>query len=233
MIFRSEKYLTRSLWILLDTSLITPSPANQLILTINEIKQILLTLLSIHPDSSQFPILCATVSLVRSQHSTRISMAENSISFRRHDHNRCVTDCIAQVEDTCKERGARLTPIRRRVLEILLEEHRAMGAYDVLERLATDGLGSQPPIVYRALDFLVAQGFAHRIAHMSAFIACGQPSEEHMPVFLICRQCNRVAEADPGKVTAAMSDTASQLGFTIGRASIEAEGFCPSCQPPA
>jgi hypothetical protein len=60
-------------------------------------------------------------------------------------------------------RGVRLTPVRRRVLEILLEEHKAMGAYDVLTRLAAEGFGNQPPVAYRALEFLEDQGFAHRI----------------------------------------------------------------------
>ena len=152
-----------------------------------------------------------------------------SLTFQTHDHARCVSDNLSMVETACSDRGVRLTPIRRRVLEILLEEHRAIGAYDVLGRLAEDGLGSQPPVVYRALEFLVGQGFAHRVPGISAFIACGFPTEAHSPVFLICRSCKRVAEADPGTATDAIQETAAIHGFAVERASIEAEGLCDGC----
>jgi acyl-CoA synthetase (AMP-forming)/AMP-acid ligase II len=66
------------------------------------------------------------------------------------------TDALARAEALAVARGVRLTPVRRRVLEILLEEHKAMGAYDVLTRLAAEGFGNQPPVAYRALEAGVA-----------------------------------------------------------------------------
>jgi Fur family transcriptional regulator, zinc uptake regulator len=85
------------------------------------------------------------------------------VAFARHDHGHCSSDALARADALVQASGARLTPVRRRVLEILLEDHRAMGAYDVLQRLAGEGFGNQPPVAYRALDFLVEQGLAHRI----------------------------------------------------------------------
>lgn len=126
--------------------------------------------------------------------------------------------------------GVRLTPVRRRVLQILLEEHRAMGAYDVLQRLAAEGFGNQPPVAYRALDFLVEQGFAHRINRLNAFTACLHPGEAHTPAFLICRICHAVAEAPATPVRRALDAAARTLGFTIDRADVEALGLCPLCQ---
>ena len=101
--------------------------------------------------------------------------------FERHDHAGCIAEGLAAAERTCAERGLQLTPVRRRVLEYLLGEHRALGAYEILERLRTEGLGKQPPVAYRALDFLVTHGFAHRIEKLNAFIACGLPGEPHQP----------------------------------------------------
>lgn len=126
-------------------------------------------------------------------------------------------------------RGVRLTPVRRRVLEILLEEHKAMGAYDVLTRLAAEGFGNQPPVAYRALEFLEDQGFAHRICRLNAFTACMHPGEDHAPAFLICRVCDTVAEAPAAPVMAALTKAAAQSGFVIERANIEALGLCPAC----
>lgn len=155
--------------------------------------------------------------------------AAPEVAFVRHDHAHCATDVMGRAEALASAQGARLTPVRRRVLEILLEEHRAMGAYDVLQRLAADGFGNQPPVAYRALDFLVEQGLAHRIQRLNAFAACMHPGEAHAPVFLICKGCNAVAEADAAPVRAALDSAAADLGFMIERSTVEAMGLCPRC----
>ena len=116
------------------------------------------------------------------------------------------------------------------MLEILLEDHRALGAYDVLQRLAAEGFGNQPPVAYRALDFLVDLGLAHRIRRLNAFTACLHPGEAHVPAFLICRACNHVAEAPAASVRSALDEAATALGFAIERSNIEALGLCPACQ---
>jgi Fur family zinc uptake transcriptional regulator len=123
--------------------------------------------------------------------------------------------------------------VRRRTLEILLEAHRALGAYDVLTRLSAEGYGNQPPVAYRALEFLVEQGLAHRIRRLNAFTACMHPGESHAPAFLICRLCDAVAEAPAAPVRTALDQAASDLGFAIERSNIEALGLCPTCRPGA
>lgn len=152
------------------------------------------------------------------------------IAFAVHDHGQCSTDVLARAEVLARATAARFTPVRRRVLEILLEQHRALGAYDVLQRLAADGFGNQPPVAYRALEFLVEQGFAHRIDRLNAFVACMHPGEAHAPAFLICRSCHMVAEAPAKPVRAALNKAAATVGFVVEGASIEAMGLCPQCQ---
>lgn len=155
-------------------------------------------------------------------------MTQEPRGFAEHNHTHCVTDGLATAEARCADQGLQLTPVRKRVLELLLHEHRAMGAYDILDHLRAEGLGSQPPIAYRALDFLVKNHFAHRIERLNAFVACSHPDHDHAPAFLICRECNAVAEADGART--ALSDTAKALGFTIENRVIEFEGLCPNCQ---
>lgn len=150
-------------------------------------------------------------------------------AFAAHDHAHCATDALSRAEAMTEAAGARLTPVRRRVLEILLEEHRALGAYDVLARLAKEGFGNQPPVAYRALEFLVAQGLAHRIQRLNAFTACTHIGEAHAPAFLICRLCSAVAEAEVAPARAALDTAATALGFTVERTTIEALGLCPAC----
>jgi Fur family zinc uptake transcriptional regulator len=151
-------------------------------------------------------------------------------AFARHDHAHCASEALARAEAITQRAGVRLTPVRRRVLEILLEEHRALGAYDVLARLAAEGFGNQPPVAYRALEFLVEHGLAHRIQRLNAFTACAHMGETHAPAFLICRACATVAEAEAAPARAALDRAALALGFAIERTTIEALGLCPTCQ---
>lgn len=150
------------------------------------------------------------------------------IEFRAHDHADCVSSSLAAAETRCAAEGLRLTPVRRTVLEVLLREHKALGAYAILEHLREAGFGSQPPVAYRALDFLSRHGFVHKIERLNAFVACTHPDGNHAPAFMICRECDAVAEtqaAPPRDLNAA----AQAAGFVIERTVVEAEGVCPSC----
>lgn len=148
------------------------------------------------------------------------------VGFSAHDHDHCIASALQRADDVCAARKLQFTSVRRRTLEILLESHAAMGAYDVLARLAQDGLGSKPPIAYRALGFLVDNGFAHRIERLNAFIACAHPGDSHDPAFLICRGCGSVAEAE---APAPLADSAGATGFHVETTVVEAEGLCPQC----
>lgn len=152
------------------------------------------------------------------------------LGFEHHDHSACVRSTLSRAETECARKGLRLTPVRRRALEILLAEHRALGAYDLLAVLSKEGLGAQPPVAYRALDFLVKAGFAHKIEALNAYIACSHLGDDHAPAFLICRNCNMVAEADTAPAQGRLGDAARASGFIIERTVVEAEGLCPDCQ---
>lgn len=155
----------------------------------------------------------------------------SAIGFEPHDHRSCVAGSLAEAERHCAATGLRLTPVRRRTLEILLAEHRALGAYDILAVLGKEGLGAQPPVAYRALDFLVGAGFAHKIEALNAYIACAHLGACDRPAFLICRSCKSVAEADTATSTQSqLQNAAAAAGFTIERTVVEAEGICPRCQ---
>jgi Fur family zinc uptake transcriptional regulator len=159
--------------------------------------------------------------------------AAPDLAFAAHDHAHCAHDALERAEALTAATGARMTPVRRRVLEILLEEHKALGAYDVLARLAKDGFGNQPPVAYRALEFLVEQGLAHRIQRLNAFTACVHPGEDHAPAFLICRTCHTVAEAEASAARQSLETEAARAGFQVERTTIEALGLCPNCRAQA
>lgn len=151
------------------------------------------------------------------------------IGFAQHDHSACVEGALAAAEASCETASLRLTPVRRKVLELLLREHRALGAYEILDLLREAGFGSQPPVAYRALEFLIAQGFVHKLERMNAFVACANPGQTHSPAFMICRLCETVAETQSAPTKGALGAAARAAGFRIEHTVVEAEGVCPGC----
>lgn len=158
----------------------------------------------------------------------------SDIGFGKHNHAQCIRSALCSAEESCAQNRLQFTKIRRRVLEILLSQHRALGAYEILEQLSAEGGNAQPPVAYRALDFLVTNGFAHRVEKLNAYIACSHPGADHAPAFMICRGCSAVAETclyQGSQVPTGMFGGAAQAaGFQVESAVIEASGLCPSCQ---
>ena len=155
-----------------------------------------------------------------------------------HDHERCTADALAHAEALCAERSQRLTPIRRQVLEVLLESHKPLGAYEIMERaagrggrLAPSGGRPAPITVYRALDFLRDNGLVHRIESRNAFVACvNNHASGDLVVFLICEHCGAVGEAASAAVTDQLKAAARAAGFTPKTPVIEIGGVCAHCR---
>lgn len=137
---------------------------------------------------------------------------------------------IEDAEAYCAAHGLRFTDARRRVLELLLEAPKAVGAYELLDHLRREKLGAQPPAVYRALDFLVAHGFVHKIDRLSAFVACTHPHEKHKPVFMVCKRCDSVTEICSTRSTGFLDMAAGEMGFELEETVVEAFGTCTSCK---
>jgi Fur family zinc uptake transcriptional regulator len=147
-----------------------------------------------------------------------------------HDHARCAADAIAHAEAVCRERGERFTPLRRQVLQALLSSHRPLGAYDVIELLARGHARPAPITVYRALDFLIEQGLAHRIVSRNAFLACAHNHEERATVaFLICDRCDAVGEIPAASLAQPLIDGARHDGFSPKFTVVEITGTCAHC----
>lgn len=149
---------------------------------------------------------------------------------RGHDHDHCVATALTAADQVCAEAGDRLTPIRRRVLELVWGSHRPIGAYAILDRLKEGSRSAAPPTVYRALDFLLERGLIHRIESLNAFVGCSHPGESHLVQFLICRTCGMTAELDDRRLGDAIGRSAAEQGFAIQSRVVELSGVCAACQ---
>ncbi len=153
-----------------------------------------------------------------------------TLSFKDHDHSRCISNALGSAERICEERSVRFTPLRRRVLELVWQSHGPIGAYEVLDRLRAERRRAAPPTVYRALQFLGDEGFVHRIESLNAYVGCTTPESRHNAQYLICGLCGEVAEIDVDEITSAIHHRAGDFGFEVRRQTVEVAGLCSRCR---
>ena len=164
-----------------------------------------------------------------------MAQAHPVLEHREHNHAACEASALRYAEQVAKNEGLRFTPQRRRVLEALLESHVPASAYDVIERLGRSGRRPAPISVYRALDFLVAHNFAHRIESKSAYVACdrGAECEPGATLFLICDNCGAAAEASSAELGHLVSAETRTRAFTPRLRVLEVRGLCARCRAAA
>lgn len=148
-----------------------------------------------------------------------------------HDHKACVENSLERAHAAFGARGGRLTKLREAVLRVLAENHEALGAYDIIDRLRAKGRKIAPISVYRILDALLEAGLVHRIESRNAFVAChGAHGEDGAPIlFLVCEKCGTVAEAPGGEIAESLKSSAGAAGFETRESVIEASGLCRHC----
>lgn len=137
---------------------------------------------------------------------------------------------IARAEKLCLHRGVRMTPARREVFNLLSEQEGAIGAYDLLDKLKKEVPNAKPPTIYRALDFLQAQGFVHKISSSNSYVLCSHFEKQHPVQMLICRSCGNVQEIHSDGVHEQFVSQAQAQGFLVEQQTVEALGLCESCR---
>lgn len=137
---------------------------------------------------------------------------------------------LAQAEKLCAQRNVRLTPQRLEVLRLMTLQAGAISAYDLLDLLRVSEPQAKPPTVYRALDFLLEQGFVHRVESANSYVLCNlidQPT--HSSAMFICERCGAVTEEVAQGVEDIMHKLATRMGFALRHNVIEAHGLCSVC----
>ena len=146
-----------------------------------------------------------------------------------HDHSACVSAVLKHARLLCSERGVQLTPIRHQVLELICDSHKAVKAYDLLDKIKPIQPAAKPATIYRALDFLLEQGLIHRIESLNAFVGCGHSGHRHEQLMLICKHCQEVEERPAINVMRTLAEEIQLSGFSEYSKAIEVQGICSKC----
>ena len=161
---------------------------------------------------------------------TGIPIDMSAASHRQHQHRHEPRQYVDSVARACEARELKLTPLRRRVLELIARERKPVKAYDLLDRLKGEREHAAPPTVYRALDFLLEHGFIHKLESVNAYLSCPHPDERHTVPFFICDQCASATELCDDKVSLLLDKQAATLGFTPASRTVEVHGTCARCK---
>ena len=137
---------------------------------------------------------------------------------------------VALAVSICEGRGVRMTELRRCVLELLWASGRPTGAYELIEAVKLrDSRPVGPPTVYRALEFLMAQGLVSRIESLNAYVPCAHPERNHDCLFFICGGCRVSVELEDPRIGGLLAEDAAVLGFVATRRTVEVQGMCAQC----
>lgn len=147
-----------------------------------------------------------------------------------HNHQSCINQALKSAEKVCQQKNIRLTPIRRRIFELVWSNHKAVGAYDLLEILHLENPKAKAVTIYRALDFLLAAGLVHKVESLNAFVGCLKPEIAHNAVLLICNQCQQTDEVEAQPVYDTIYQLADRNSFIPQHISLELHGCCKTCQ---
>lgn len=140
-----------------------------------------------------------------------------------------VEDALAVAEHLCAERGRRFTPIRRKVLQLLLQHQRSLKAYELLHEIRAVHPNATPPTVYRALDFLLEEGLVHKVDSLNTFIACGDAAGAPHNLLVVCTGCGAVAEIHDDIVRNRLAKRIESAGFRLAGQEMEVKALCPGC----
>jgi Fur family zinc uptake transcriptional regulator len=161
-------------------------------------------------------------------------LLKTHMSARPSSHRADPIDVQLNVaEQICAQRGSRLTPLRRKVLELLLRHGRSVKAYELLDAMRAVHPGAAPPTVYRALDFLMEEGLIHRLDALNAWIACHDAGGVPHDLLVVCIECGAVAEVSDPAMSRQVAERTAQTGFALTTHNIEIRALCPQCQQQA
>ncbi|TXH70005.1 MAG: transcriptional repressor [Thiothrix sp.] len=123
--------------------------------------------------------------------------------------------------------NGRVTPIRLGVLELLLNTQTALSHQELEQAAAQTGLVADRVSLYRALDWLVEQGIAHRISsHDRAWRYKAQAELTSPHAHFQCKHCSQVF---------CLEDLQPALlfklppGYQLDEIELKLQGTCPAC----
>jgi len=128
-----------------------------------------------------------------------------------------------------RNRGCKLTPQRKAIIEVLSGSEEHLTAADIFARLRDKQPGIGLVTVYRTLELLQENGLlceVHIGNSCRSYLKRRSDGHHH---HLICRGCGRVVDFTGCELDSLQERLAQETGFKIEKHLLEFMGCCSSC----
>ena len=130
-------------------------------------------------------------------------------------------------EITLKEKGIRLTPQRRMIVDIIHKKTEHLSAEDIIKYVQSRMPGVNKSTIYRTLELLEKNDCVFKSESASGTIY--HHAEEGHHHHLICSKCGKTVECDES-LFSSVEDTLSQkYGFQVDFQHMVISGLCQTC----
>ena len=138
-----------------------------------------------------------------------------------------MTNTTQQALTLLQHSQGRATPIRIKVLELLLQSSTALSHLDLEQLAQQQGLEADRVTLYRPLDWLVEQGLAHKVAGSDRTWRYNAQAELYHPhAHFACRHCKQVFCLE--RIQPAVLFSLPE-GFRLDQVEITLTGQCAHC----
>lgn len=156
-----------------------------------------------------------------------------------------MTSFKQKILQQAQQNGAQVTALREQVLDIVLQQHGVIKAYNVLSQMQQQSEGVvAPPTAYRALDFWAEQGVLHKVAAVNGYVLCSHARHEcsdhchgheeteahHSAFILVCTECGTVDEQTLSQEWLALRAGVAASGFALKEEHVVLTGVCKQCR---
>jgi Fur family transcriptional regulator, ferric uptake regulator len=129
-----------------------------------------------------------------------------------------------------RQRGYKLTPQRRQVINAIMVNHEHLTPAALYEMVHRNYPGVGRVTIYRTLDILASLGLiceVHTGGSCHSYLLRGESKHHH---HLLCSECGIVVNFDNCELDELTRILANKTGFTIKGHLLEFSGLCPDCQ---
>jgi Fur family ferric uptake transcriptional regulator len=136
---------------------------------------------------------------------------------------------LEDIVDQLREKGNKITSIRRAVLEILIKETKPLAAGDIIALLKRYQLEPHKTTVYRELDFLIDKQLIREVVFDDGQIRYEkfEPGHFHHLICLSCKKVDKIELSDD--LDKEEKTIERKMRFKVKRHSLEFYGVCSKC----
>jgi Fur family peroxide stress response transcriptional regulator len=136
-------------------------------------------------------------------------------------------DVEAKLKKSLREKGYKLTPQRKAILNLLAREMSHPGAAHILKKVKKTVPQISMSTVYYTLDILKKEGLIHELEFYDQDNRYDVNVTNH--INLICKKCGRIEDL-PGGITLSYAQVQQKTEFQPVAMRYEYYGYCKECR---